>query len=1333
MKDKIKFPIIALGASAGGLEPLELFFEKTADDPIGAYVVIQHLAPNHKSLMDELLARHTKLPIYIIEDGMSINPGAIYLNPPKKFVEIRNEKFVLNDKEDRKLSFPITSFFMSLAENLQDNACAIILSGTGSDGAEGLKYVKEKGGLVLVQSPDDAKFNGMPNNAIHTGVVDKVCSIEEMPQEISLFFTNRKLLIQKYQNHAEGNPVISKILKTVLELIAIDFTGYKHTTVSRRIHRRMNLLDVTKIEEYYRLLKDNPAEAHLLSKELLIGVTRFFRDEEAFEALTTEVIPKLVEENLETKTLRIWVPACSTGEEAYSLAILVKDYLRKNKLQFDVSIFATDLDKDAIKLASNRIFSENITSEVPVEILNTYFISQKGGYSIVKEIREMIVFSVHNLIQDPAFNKIDLVSCRNLLIYLNEPVQQQLFKLFQYALRTGGYLFLGPSESLGAESEEFREVNHRYKIFQNIENKKFIQRLHTAQRFQKQSWDRAPEARQIEQPLVTTKGKLQSEIQHTLIQEYVPDSMVIDQHFNLLHTSGSTHRWLRIPPGEISSNVLRMLPEVFAVPLEVAVNKVLQDGNAIILGDLAVPEDFHMHFQPNSTLDIHIRTKELLEGMRYVFITFEQVSGNSNKVEAAERINLSAVSKEKINILERELRVNRETLQTTVEELESSNEELQAANEELQSSNEELESVNEELYTVNAEYQQKNSELANNNDDLNNLIQSTEIALLFLDVNLNIRKFTPSLKKILDLVPHDIGRNISQFRGKIQLENLLDRIGMVLENQSSFESRIEDIKKREYLLKISPFRTQKDEIKGVILVFVDLTQANRLQKALEVSDNALKELNSKHSDQAEILGLISQNLRDMVCIINSAGDIEYCTPSGFLVTGYKLDKLYKLNLFKKIPVHADRLKIALKSIDSGQEPGLVEFQFQKSNKNLRWLEATVKAITLRQSEGKKYLLTIRDINHRKNAEQELQKVSLIAEQSPNAVIMTDTHGRIIYVNETFEKMTGYEECEVLNKIPGRVLQGKESDPEVVRQMAEAIANRDSFEVNIINYTKLGNKYLTHIKARPLYNLEGEFIGFFSIQDDVTTEEEYIYQVSKLNDVIKAQNKQLQDVNKSLEEFAYVASHDLKAPLRSIKGLLSIIEKKGDFLEKGKQKQYFEIINSSANEMDKMITNLLEFSRTGRLNESLEEVKLPDLFEEVLMQFSKELEDLNGKIIYNLDITEIAVYPILFKRLLTNLISNALKYRGDQNPIIQITSQSKEEKVTFAVKDNGIGIPENQLENVFKIFHSLNPNNDSNGIGLAVCRKVVELHGGKMWAESELGEGTVFKFEIAINQ
>jgi len=1320
--------MVALGASAGGLEPLELFFELVPPDSEITFVVVQHLAPDHKSLMDELLARHTSMPIVIIEDGMAPRPGTIYLNPPKKTVLIKDDVFFLVDKTDRKLSFPISSFFTSLAENSKECSCGIVLSGTGSDGTNGIREIKAQGGLVLVQDPSEAKFNGMPNSAIANGVVDKVCPVKDMINEISLFFENLTSLGSKLEEDKSQDKELNGIVRMIYELTNIDFSGYKLSTVQRRVLRRLSILGHHNLSDYLADLSGNPTEAQHMAQELLIGVTRFFRDEEAFMELREKAIPRLIAESKESRRIRIWVPACSSGEEAYSIAILVKDGLKEQQLDYEVSIFATDLNAEAIKLAGNRVFPESIANDIPPEYLGKYFYAKRNGFVIAKEIREMVVFSVHNTVQHPPFNKIDMVSCRNFLIYINDALQQQVFALFQYSLRNDGILFLGSSESLGKSQDEFVELSKKHKIYLNKENKRFVQRSSVSLPLRKRagvaSTGEVSYAPDHGAPLNTRKAL--SEIQHLMIQEFAPDTLIVDEDFNVLHSSGNAHRWLTVPVGEISANLFKMLPDGIKLSLEVVARQVLKNGKPMELTPVEVPEEIRPFMKGEKTVRILIKRRLLLNESPILLIMFE-VEERDTPSTQYETVDLATASKERIHILERELRVNQERLQTTIEELESSNEELQSANEELQSSNEELESVNEELYTVNAEYQEKNLELSRAKDDLENLILSTDVAMLFLDNELNIRRFTPAIKKILELMPHDVGRNISHFRGKIQLDNLLGHIEKVMFDKVAFESRIDDIKGRKYLLKIAPFHTKSKEFQGVVLVIVELTNILVENKALELSEKSLQDLRDNHGDETELLQLISDNLRDMICVVNEDGQIQYSTSSAAEILELPLDKVYGANFLDFIVGKKEKAKVAqiISANPNNGKSGLVSFMIKKRRGVKRWVEASFKTLKSKDSGKALSLMTIRDVHLKKMNEIALQKMSLIAEQTNSAVIITDKKGRITYVNGAFEQTTGFSEREVLGKTPGSLLQGEESDPETVKQMSAAIKAKKGFHVNIINYDKSGNKYFVNVKAEPLYDREENFLGFFSIQNDITKEQEHLNQVHRLNEIIKDQNVKLKEINSSLEDFAYIASHDLKAPVRNIKGMLELIDRKGGDLEEDRRRRYFEIIKDASNEMTRLIDSLLEYSRSGTVKEEKTKIDVKKTMHSIKQTFALDLEKIGGEMQIHTEVDHIEVYPTLFNRLMTNLIGNAIKYRSDRPLKVVVNANLSDEMVIFTVMDNGIGIEEAYFDEIFKIFKVISASKDNTGIGLSVCKKIVDLHKGKIYLNSKPGEGSTF--------
>jgi two-component system CheB/CheR fusion protein len=1332
-----KFPIIAIGASAGGLDPLELFFESLGSKEGHAYVIIQHLAPHHKSLMDELLARYTSLPIHIIEHGMKIKVDRIYLNPPGKFVKIVDGHFLLREKEDRKLSYPISSFLKSLAAYCKEKAAAIVLSGTGSDGSEGIKYIKEEGGLVISQLPETAKFDGMPKNAIHTGSVDKICEVSQMPQEIRRFF-DHKLNSNKFDVDLESQPEeLTAILEVIKEETGMSFIDYKYSTIYRRTVRRMGILQISGMDEYHQYLVKNPVESHQLASELLIGVTSFFRDEDAFEELRHRVIPRLIDDNTENKSIRIWVPACSTGEEAYTIAILIKEYLRAKNLFYDVVIFATDLNKEAVKFAGNRIFPESISTEIPQEYFQSYFNAKKQGYTVAKEIREMIVFSVHNLIQDPPFRNIDLLSCRNFLIYLNNSIQYNLFNIFQYALNKNGFLFLGPSESLGHMHDQFREISGKNKIYQNINKKKLASRLHLRKKpvlGNKGTEVNTNLSGNSEKHSPSLKRNAIHDLQEAIIQEFVPDTIVFNEDFNLVHSSGQVHRWLKLPKGMINTNVLKMLPPTLELSIDLMSQKVLQSGQPAVLQNIALEEEFEAFDRGGAVgfLEIEIRKLSVENETGLLAATFkvEENRKSGKKFEA----NLDKASIDKIRALEREFGLNQESLQTTIEELESSNEELQASNEELQSSNEELGSVNEELYTVNAEYMEKVEELSGTNNDLNNLIQSTNIAILFLDGDLVVRKFTPAIKHFLALGPEDIGRHISNFRSKIQLDDFIIKVEEVYETLIPFETTVQDGINLTHTVKISPFLTQKKEVQGVVITFNDISAIYQAKQQISGYHKELAIAQEKYLKQNALFELIAKNSSDMICIHDLEGKIEYVSPAVFDLTGITPKEILKNGLMAYLPKEKDKKNWhdIINTLKQGNNTKTIEYRLKNADDHIRWFESNFKVVTDETGNPVKIISNNRDISGRIRMEKELKQLSNILNHTHLNIVITDAYGRITFVNDAFEKLTGYSEGELLGKVPGELLQGPESSSKAINSMREAIAAQKGFKTEVINYTKDGQKYWVSIHCEPLFeneDMERELIGFISVQYEASLELDYKSQIQELNGILKDKNLKLEGSNKKLDEFAYIASHDLKSPLRNIRSMIQLIDKHRDHSPDKKLNKYFDVMSAAVKEMSRLIDSLLEYSRSGRLDEPLEEVSIKDFEHHIQAVFLPDIQKIGGQLLFNIPFISIKVYPILFKRLFSNLLSNAVKYMGDQVPEISITAEEKDDTYLFAVKDNGMGIPKDEFENIFSIFRSLERKVDNNGIGLAICKTIVELHDGEIWVSSEQGKGSTFYFSI----
>jgi two-component system CheB/CheR fusion protein len=815
---------VGIGASAGGLEALDAFFDHVPEHPGVAFVVVQHLSPDYKSMMAELLGKRTSLPVVQAENGQRVLPDHVYLIPPKKHLTIFQGQLILTEKDDRRLgvSFPIDIFLLSLAQDVGDRAIAVILSGTGSDGMRGVRAVKEAGGAVVAQQEDTARFDGMPRSAIATGLVDLILPPEDMPEQILSYARHPELqeigLTSDPSRQLDG---LARILSLLRDSFSIDFSHYRSSTVHRRIERRLRINRLQTLDEYCRLLERSSTELGTLYKDLLIGVTSFFRDTDAFESIQTQVIPEIVSSAEPGAPIRAWVVGCSTGEEAYSLAMLFHEHMERTQTAIDVKIFATDVDKESIEIAAAGSFPESIAADLPTERLNRFFLKRDDRYHVVRQIREMVIFAHQNILRDPPFTRINLISCRNLLIYFEPEVQQRVLSLFAFGLREGGYLLLGSSETVGELKDEFKRADERGKIYRRTN----VTATAPASGFNLQrSGD--PLRTQIVGHM-PTRGHQPTRTDDTLLQtiteEYVPPGLAINESGEPIHIFGDVSRYLAIPPGRAVFNVQKMAHPDISVILSTAISKVRKDGRPVLYEGLKMRDG-------DERTQLSLRVRRLpgrSEDPRGYLIFFEEEGPPPSETGGEPEESLDYRSEQRIKDLEQELQFTRESLQATIEELETSNEELQstneeliASNEELQSTNEELQSVNEELYTLNTEYQSKIQELAEINNDLDNLLEHTRIATLFLDRNLRIRKYTKSAIKLLKLVQHDVGRSIRDLSLGIACADLIERVGSVLETGEPQEEKVHAEDGALLQMRVLPYRTHSGAVDGVLLSFV---------------------------------------------------------------------------------------------------------------------------------------------------------------------------------------------------------------------------------------------------------------------------------------------------------------------------------------------------------------------------------------------------------------------------------------------------------------------------------------------------------------------------------
>ena len=884
--------IVGIGASAGGLEALQSFFANTPIDTGLAFIVVQHLSPDYKSLMVELLSKYTEMAVLRVEgDGMPIEPNTVYLIPPKKNMVVVGGKLYLSEQPERHaLNLPIDVFLRSLAEDQKERAIAVILSGTGSDGTRGVRAVKEEGGTIFVQDEASAKFNGMPKSAINTGLADYVLPPEEMPGALVNFirhpFVSRPPHVRVEPLDYDPDENFARLFQMLQKKTKVDFTHYKPATVIRRIERRMGIVQVDSLDDYVVYLIKNPNEVDLLFKDLLIGVTKFFRDPDAWTVLRTQVLPGLFQSAKDDgrDSVRVWVAGCSTGEEAYTAAMLLQDCKEELGSTLEIKVFATDMDRGALEIAGLGIYPESIVADIDVTFLSRYFEKRPNGYQVKRNIRELVVFALQNLVKDPPFTKVHLICCRNLLIYLQPVVQKRVLSIFNYSLHPTGALFLGISETVGDMEDAFRAKDSRNRIYQHTGKGvlplkgplAMVTAPEYSARFTRQT---QPDA------WPHNRAEMQEKYYHEIINRLVSTLLVVSEERELLQTFGNPKAFLEFPVGNVHLDLLGMLPRELSLAVSSALHNVRKDKKPCEYSGVRVKDKGDVRL-----VDVKVDWLPANKsGGKYFLVQLAETARQAE--EATQRLLTTAESDalyaQRVQDLEQEIQFTRENLQATIEELQTSNEELQAsneellaANEELQSTNEELQSVNEELNTVNAEYQAKNIELTKVNLDLKNLMESTDLATLFLDKALRIRRFTPTMARTVSILPQDIGRPISDLAIPLVNQHLAES-QRVLANGEVVERQVQGGDKH-FLLRMLPFINERNDIDGVVLTLVDVSSQKEVERALQNHINLIETI-LESSPAAQVMA-------------NAEGDITYANKGAEEILHLSKQALMRSNL-----------------------------------------------------------------------------------------------------------------------------------------------------------------------------------------------------------------------------------------------------------------------------------------------------------------------------------------------------------------------------------------------------------------------------------------------------
>lgn len=1325
-------PVVGIGASAGGLAALKNLFKAMPNDSGAAFVVIQHLDPKHESLTAEILTRSASMPVVQVVDGMAVEANHVYVIPPNAYLTLEGHHFKLNEPVLRHgLRMPIDTFLWSLAEQQQERAIAIIVSGTGSDGTLGLRAIKGSGGLVLAQSPDSADYEGMPNSAIATGLVDFTCPVEEMPAHLEHYLQHPYIREQSDTKQDADIPKdqksqLSAILAFLKNRIGHDFRAYKQGTLGRRIARRMELHHLKTMPEYLSYMRNNEDEANLLFKDLLISVTAFFRDPDAFSSFEQKVIIPLVASKHNDQPIRVWIPGCATGEEAYSIAMLLVENLEKNHKHCSIQIFASDIDETALNHGRAGLYPENIVANVSETRLQRFFSKEAHSYRIKKSLRELVTFASQNLISDPPFSKLDIISCRNLLIYLSAEVQSKVLTLFHFALRENGHLFLGHSETSSQQENLFKPLAKKWRIYQRTGAARSSSvefpiatgmTRSTPQFASKQIYDN----KQI---------RLGDVAQQFLLQEFAPAAVLVNVKHQIVHFSGPTSRYLEQPSGSPSQDLLVLAKHELRAKLRLALRQVTQESKRVVIDDVQI-------LRESGCLGVKVVLRpvnlpHINEAM--ILITFEDqdltTEQNNHLQSAPQKSPRSLDESSLIEQMEAELHITREVMQTNIEEWESANEELQAANEEvmsvneeLQSSNEELESskeelqsMNEELTTVNNQYKDKVEELAKINDDLDNLLSSTNIATLFIDNHLRIGRFTPATKKLLNLISSDVGRPISDIRLKFSDSALIEDIRQVLSELSPVECEVKTEDGSYYLRRILPYRTNDNRIEGVVITFIDISQRKQSE------EDSLR------------LATIVRDSNDAFTLFNVDGKITAWNNGAQKMYGWSEQQALGMNLLDLVPMDEQKnAKQLMQSTMKGEH--IHSAEAKRIGKDGRKINVLLTLTPLLDNAGKIIAIasTEKDISRRIRTENELRaserSFRSLVESAPDALVIVNNSGRIEVANSQAEQLFGYSKQELIGMVIEQLMPSRFADKHVQHRkgfFTHPKVRMVGNGIKLFALTKSGEEIPVEVGLSPIETDHGQVVSA-AIRD--------IRQRQRSDEALRLAKTTAETALAAKSRFLATASHDLRQPLHSLTLLNKTLLKNIDDPE---AKKMLGMQRDSLYAMARLLNSLLHISKleSGTVAVQLRDFSLYPMIEQICGEFEAEAHEKGLTLTLEAkDSIFVHSDPGLLTQLLQNLLANAIHYTNIG--AVNITSRQINDRIKISISDTGIGIPADQLPNIFDEFHQINRDPQQRhgglGLGLSIVQRIADLLDTQVEVLSKVGQGSIFSITLPLGE